>query len=134
MSASLRKLSIIAGIVILLFGPKVSLAQELVGIKIYYSNKIVKIKASNLTVEWAKAPDDDVQVVNLYYKREGENKFLVDELSAYDFYWHTPAKGFGQTNEVQDIPTDASYKRGKWMYPDEAFLKLYNKAHNDKEF
>lgn len=130
----MKKLNIVVGLVVLFFFSNLLLSQELIGVKIFYSDKTVKIDAMDLAVKWSKTPDDDVQVVNLYYLREGEKRFIVDEMSAHDFYWWSPTKEFGQTNEVKDIPKDAHWKSGKWMQPDEAFLELYNKAHNDKNF
>ena len=108
--------------------------QDVLGVKLYYSDKVVKIAAKDLPTQWAKAPDDDVQVVLIYYDRKQNGKYLADELSAHDFYWWSPTMGFGQTNEIPAIPKDAIYKRGKWMYPDSAFLKVYNKAHNDHKW
>lgn len=119
-------------IVLLLAAPCWS--QDILGVKIYYSDKVVRIAASAMPQGWIKAPADDVQVVLIYQNRQQDGKYLPDEMSGYDFYWWSPSKGFGQGNELEAIPKDANYKRGKWMYPDSAFLKLYNKAHGDHQW
>ena len=123
----MRKLLLLA----MLFAGSLHAEDAIVGVKIYYSKSVVKIAAADLTTKWVKAPDDDVQVILLYADRVQDGKRLKDEMHGADFYWWSPTKGFGQTNELSGLPEDAIVKRGKWMYPDSAYLKLYNKAHND---
>ena len=118
----------------MLFAGPLHAQDSIVGVKIYYSKSVVKIAAADLATKWAKAPDDDVQVVLIYPARKQDGKYLPDEMHGADFYWWSPTKGFGQTNELADIPKDATYKRGKWMHPDSAYLKRYNEAHNDDDF
>lgn len=118
----------------LLFLSALHAEDSVLGVKIYYSNRVVKIAAADLAKGWAKAPDDDVQVILIYPTRKQDGKYLADEMHGSDFYWWSPTKGLGQTNELADIPKDAIYKRGKWMYPDSEYLKLYNRAHSDHDF
>jgi hypothetical protein len=115
----------------LLLAVSLQAEDSIVGVKIYYQKRVVKIALADMAKGWAKAPDDDVQVVLIYPSRKQDGKYLADEMHGADFYWWSPTKGLGQTNEIADIPADAVVKRGKWMYPDSAFLKLYNEAHND---
>lgn len=106
-------------------------ASDILGIKIYYSKSVVKIPWVDFEKQWVKAPDDDVQVILIYPKRKHGGQYQPDEMHGADFYWWSPTKGLGQANELSGLPGDAIVKRGKWMYPDSAYLKRYNEAHND---
>lgn len=109
------------------------------GVKIYYGDgKVVKIAAAEMPKGWLKAPADNVQVVRVYYERkysaDGQERRYADTIEGKDFYWWSPTKGFGTTDFVAEIPSDAPTVKIGRLLPDGEFLKLYNKAHNDHAF
>jgi hypothetical protein len=116
----------------------VARAEDILGVKIYYSKSVVRISWADFQKQWAKAPADDVQVIRVYYARtydaNGQNRHFVDSYEGTDYYYWSPSKGFGKTNLVTDIPEDVpTVKLGRWM-SDDGFLSVYNRSHNDFDF
>lgn len=111
---------------------------SIVGVKIYYSKSVVKIPWASFQKDWVKAPADDVQVVRVFYDRtyeaNGQKRQFTESYEGSDYYFWSPAKGFGKTNLVTEIPEDVpTVKLGRWM-SDDGFLSVYNKSHNDHVF
>ena len=116
-------------------------AQDILGVRIYYSDKVVSIPwetPEKFGKDWQKAPADDVQVVNVYYTRtydaNGQQRHYKDVLEGKDYYFWSPSKGFGTTDRVREIPDDVSTVKVGRLLPDGEWLKLYNKANNDHDF
>ena len=111
---------------------------EIVGVKIYYSKSVVKIPWADFEKQWYKAPADDVQVVRVFYSRtyeaNGQVRQFTESHEGHDYYFWSPSKGFGGTNEIKNIPEDVpTVKLGRWM-SDDGFLSVYNASHNDHKF
>jgi len=121
-----------------MMAPAQDVPDAIIGVKIYYSNRVVKIAAAEMPQGWIKAPADDVQVVNVYHARtydaDGKPRHFKDTIEGKDYYFFSKTSGFGNADVIREIPEDAvGIKIGR-LLPDGEWLKLYNRAHQDHDF
>jgi len=67
---------------------------------------------SSKDVAWEEAPDQDVQIVMLYYRRlDGMGRHCRRVMSGADYYWKD-GEEFDETNDWGEVR--GSVKYGKW--------------------